>query len=107
MSSVMSYIYIYGPDCIPRNQDVLGGFAPPSYIHIYTHLMSSVMSTLLFELTAQVSATCGAAHGTRYVRHARGWYAYPVRTVREGRGKLPCASGTYSTQEAGRTAQHA
>ena len=40
-------------------------------------------------------------HGTRYVRQARGWYAYGVRTVREAQGKLPCASGTYSTQEAG------
>eukprot|EP00964_Phaeocystis_antarctica_P132605 scaffold96728_cov67-Phaeocystis_antarctica.AAC.1 len=33
-------------------------------------------------------------HGTRYVRHARGWYAYRVRTVRGASGKLPCASGT-------------
>ena len=40
-------------------------------------------------------------HGTRYVRHARAWYAYGVRTVAAHRGKLPCASGTYSTQEAG------
>ena len=41
---------------------------------------------------------CGAPHGTRYVRHARGWYAYGVRTVAH---QLPCASGTYSTREAG------
>ena len=26
-------------------------------------------------------------HGTRYVRHARGWYAYSVRTVRGGAGQ--------------------
>ena len=39
--------------------------------------------------------SCGLlwCDGTRYVRHARGWHAYSVRTV------LP--SGTYSTQEAG------
>ena len=35
-----------------------------------------------------------APHGTRYVRHARGWYAYRVRTVvpQWHRSKLPCAS---------------
>ena len=37
-------------------------------------------------------------HGTRYVRHARGWYAYGVRTVAQ---QLPCASGKYATQKAG------
>ena len=37
-------------------------------------------------------------HGTRYVRYARGWYVYDVRTVAH---QLPCASGTYATQEAG------
>ena len=26
-------------------------------------------------------------HGTRYVRHGRGWYAYGVRTVRGTSGK--------------------
>ena len=36
-------------------------------------------------------------HGTRYVRHTRGWYAYGVRTVAQ---QLPCASGAYA-QEAG------
>ena len=29
---------------------------------------------------------CGAAHGTRYARHARGGYAYGVRAVRGGPG---------------------
>ena len=37
-------------------------------------------------------------HATRYVRHARGGYAYGVRTVGQ---QLPCAAGTYSTREAG------
>ena len=40
-------------------------------------------------------------HGTRHVQHARGWHAYGVRTVAPPRGKLLCASGTSSTQEAG------
>ena len=40
-------------------------------------------------------------HGTWYVRHARGWYVYGVRTVRGAQGKLLSASDTYSTQEAG------
>ena len=33
-----------------------------------------------------------------------GWYAYPVRTVRGPGpwGKPPCASGTYTTREAGK-----
>ena len=35
------------------------------------------------------------------VRYARGWYAYSVCTVVPPRGKLPCASGTYSSQGAG------
>ena len=43
-------------------------------------------------------STCGAPHGTRYVRHARGSYAYGVRSVAQ---QLPCASGAYATQEAG------
>ena len=47
----------------------------------------------------QVDLTQGlCCHGTRYVRHARGWYAYGVRTVAH---QLPCASGAYGTQEAG------
>ena len=37
-------------------------------------------------------------HGTRYVRHTQGRYAYGVRTVAQ---QLPCAAGTYATQEAG------
>ena len=40
-------------------------------------------------------------HSMRYVRHGRGWYAYDARTVVPSQGKLPCASGTYGTQEAG------
>ena len=36
-------------------------------------------------------------HGTRY---ARGWYVSAYVQHRPPRGKLPCASGTYSTQEA-------
>ena len=43
--------------------------------------------------------TCGATVRVRW--HARGWYTNSVRTVVLPRGKLPCASGTYSTQEAG------
>ena len=39
--------------------------------------------------------------GTRHVRHAQGWYAYPGRAVVPLWGKLPCAFGTYSTHEAG------
>ena len=39
-----------------------------------------------------------AVRGTRYVRPARGWYAYGVRTVEH---QLSCAAGTHSTQEAG------
>ena len=31
--------------------------------------------------------TCGAPHGTRYVRHARGRYAYSVRTARGASGQ--------------------
>ena len=40
-------------------------------------------------------------HSAGCVWHARGWYAHGVRTVRGLLGKLPCAFGTYSTQEAG------
>ena len=39
--------------------------------------------------------------GTRYVRHARGWHTSSIHTVVRLWGKLPCASGTYDTQEAG------
>ena len=46
-----------------------------------------------------LQVACGAPHGTRYVRHVRGWYASnDVRTVAH---QLPCAPGTYGTQEAG------
>ena len=57
--------------------------------------------------SGQLTATCGATvrgtyglwcHGTRYVRHTRGRYAYSVRTVGHW---MPCAAGTYSTQETG------
>ena len=34
-------------------------------------------------------------HGTRYVQHTRGWYAYGARSVAR---QLPCAAGTYATQ---------
>ena len=57
-------------------------------------------------------------HGTRYVPNARGWYAYPVRTVRGAlgvsrpappvrtqRGRLVRVAGTYSTEAPGRTRQ--
>ena len=38
----------------------------------------------------------------------RGWYAYRARTSCVGpRGKLPCASGTYSTQEADTSSPYA
>ena len=40
-------------------------------------------------------ADCGAPHGARCVRHARGWCAYGARTVEASRAKLPCASGTF------------
>eukprot|EP00964_Phaeocystis_antarctica_P124216 scaffold87898_cov68-Phaeocystis_antarctica.AAC.2 len=39
-------------------------------------------------------------HGTRYVRHARGWYAYGVRTVRGAQGQ---AALRLSTEAPGRT----
>ena len=50
--------------------------------------------------------TCGARRGKGYVRHTRGWHtcsgAHKIaREGGEGGGELPCASGTYSTQEAG------
>ena len=49
--------------------------------------------------TAERRSTWGGhgarAYGTRYVRCAYGWDAYPVRTVRGALGgKLPCASGS-------------
>ena len=44
-------------------------------------------------------------HGTRHVRHARGWYVHDVRTVVSRRGKLPCASGSCSTEAPGRACQ--
>ena len=40
--------------------------------------------------------TWGAPHGTRYVRHARGWCAYGARFSGGPRGKLPCASGRHA-----------
>ena len=40
--------------------------------------------------------TWGAPHGTRYVRHARGWCAYGARFSGAPRGKLPCASGRHA-----------
>ena len=57
-------------------------------------------------------------HGTRYVPNARGWYAYPVRTVRGAlgasrpvrpvrtqRGRLVRVARTYPTEAPGRTCQ--
>ena len=49
-------------------------------------------------------------HGSRYVRYCRGWYAYPVRTVREAlgasqRGRLVSVACTYPTEAPGRTRQ--
>ena len=57
-------------------------------------------------------------HGARYLRYARGWYAYPVRTVRGAlwarlpappvrtqRGRLVRVARTYPTEAAGRTCQ--
>ena len=57
-------------------------------------------------------------HGTRYVPNARGWYVYPVRTVRGAlgasrpappvrtqRGRLVRVAGTYPTEAPGRTRQ--
>ena len=51
-------------------------------------------------------STCVPQYIIRYVRHTRGWYAYPVRhavrTVRGASGQADhCVSGTYGTQEAG------
>ena len=41
-------------------------------------------------------------HSTLNVPNVQGWCAYPARTVRGALGrKLPCASGTHSTREAG------
>ena len=41
-------------------------------------------------------------HGTRYVPNARGWYAYPVRTVRGALGaSRPVRPVTYPTREVG------
>jgi hypothetical protein len=61
---------------------------------------------------------CLGCHGTRYVRHARGWYACPVRavrgalgasrpapTVRTLRGRLVRVARTYPTEAPGRTRQ--
>ena len=45
-------------------------------------------------------SACGAT-----VRDAIGWYAYSVLTVVPTGGKLPCASGAYSTEAPGRTCQ--
>ena len=55
-------------------------------------------------------------HGTRYVRYGRGWYAYPVRTVRGAlgagrparpvrtqRGRLVRVACTYATEAPGRS----
>ena len=57
-------------------------------------------------------------HGARYVRYARGWYAYPVRTVRGAlgagrpapsvrtqRGRLVRVARTYPTEAPGRASQ--
>ena len=57
-------------------------------------------------------------HGARYVPNARGWYAYPVRTVRGAlgasrpappvrtqRGRLVRVARTYPTEAPGRTCQ--
>ena len=53
-------------------------------------------------LSPDHKAACGpTVRVTRYVRHARGGYAYSVRTVERELRELPCAAGTYSTQEAG------
>jgi hypothetical protein len=49
--------------------------------------------------------SAAAAAGRRHEHCGRArphlWYANSIRTVVARRGKLPCASGTYSTQEAG------
>ena len=57
-------------------------------------------------------------HGTLYVPNARGWYVYPVRTVRGAlgasrpappvrtqRGRLVRVARTYPTEASGRTCQ--
>ena len=40
-------------------------------------------------------------HGTRYVRHARGWCAYGARTVAPRPTQAALSLGTHSVQEAG------
>ena len=37
--------------------------------------------TVVVSFNAQGRPTCVWCHGTRYVRHARGWYAYGVRAA--------------------------
>ena len=67
---------------------------------------------------ASLSAASLGCHGTRYVPNARGWYAYPVRTVRGAlgasrpappvrtqRGRLVRVACTYPTEARGRTRQ--
>ena len=45
-------------------------------------------------------------HGTRYVRHGRGWYVHRVR-ARTARGRrLVSVAHTYSTEAPGRACQH-
>ena len=70
-----------------------------------TRLTQSALSTKAAQLPLASSSSCDCrpvvhhtVRGTRYVRHARGWYAYSARTVAH---QLPCASGAYSAQEAG------
>ena len=63
------------------------------------------LSSAIFFISMLISksrGTCGAPHGTRCVRHARGTCVHGVRTVLGALGaSCPAPPGTYSTQEAG------
>ena len=50
---------------------------------------SSWRQRMVIWWAARLVSACGAQHGTRLVRHARGWYAYGARAVVPPRGSLP------------------
>ena len=62
--------------------------------------MATPLRTVPLEEMSMILAQYLWCHGTRYVRHARGWYAYDVRTVRGASGQAALRL-VYSTQEDG------
>ena len=92
-----------------------GERARPSEL-LCNHACSSSICCTSRPSAAEYVAACGATvHGT--VRHASGWYAYPVRTVRGAQGQTALRlryyvrrAGTWYRTEApeapGRACQH-